>query len=366
MDRNEEAAAAENNVPFWISSILSICDSIGSSSDVSSLTSRSDCDSYNSTISPLLVEPLLTPCPPQQRDGQECVATPIVRDVQLVIENDDRNQYTGERRRFHVRKIKCCTTVIALVLVSFLVLCWGLVSGIVWPYRDPVVPDNEAWDGGDEAVRMQKLITFLLLITLDDDPPHMDASSAMIQELVHNTTLALPEDASAIVQWYALATLRYTPGSVVVTEEHEGDVVLLSAQASNEPSSQLPADIGLLTSVRDLQLSGWNGPIPSVLGRLTNLQQVDLSSNDWYGTIPAPWSRWSTVESISLAHMPQMTGPIPDAWCDVETLLVIDARGTGLEAPACRGWWDSILWIDDDDSGILDKNNATKIQLRGQ
>ena len=74
----------------------------------------------------------------------------------------------------------------------------------------------------------------------------------------------------------------------------------------------MPVELGRLTQLQRLELTHNRlmGPIPMELGQLTDLRYLDLSNNLLTGSIPAELGRLTKLEHLYITHNP-LTGPIP-------------------------------------------------------
>jgi hypothetical protein len=81
---------------------------------------------------------------------------------------------------------------------------------------------------------------------------------------------------------------------------------------SNQFSGEIPADLGNLLFLHDLNLSHnqLSGSIPTALGDLKNLNQLDLSFNQLSGSIPPELEQLSNLYLLDLSYN-QLTGSIP-------------------------------------------------------
>ena len=119
----------------------------------------------------------------------------------------------------------------------------------------------------------------------------------------------------------------------VFTNE-QGRVVQLILRRNNL-SGPIPPELGRLTNLERLQIHGnrFSGPIPPELGQLTNLIFLSLFSNRLSGPIPPELGHLTGLTSLQLINN-QLTGPIPVELGNLTelTLLRIDSD-TGLCLP---------------------------------
>ena len=126
-----------------------------------------------------------------------------------------------------------------------------------------------------------------------------------------------------------------------VTTDEDGRVTGLTL-AGNELSGEIPAALGGLSSLQNLQLqvNMLSGEIPAALGGLSSLQQLWLHRNQLSGEIPAALGDLSSLQRLYL-HNNQLTGEIPDGLRHLSNLTSLNVSGTNVCAPtdaAFQAW----------------------------
>ena len=82
-------------------------------------------------------------------------------------------------------------------------------------------------------------------------------------------------------------------------------------------TGSIPSEIGNLTNLTELNLYGnqLTGSIPPEIGNLTNLTYMNLGSNQLTGSIPSEIGNLTNLFGLSLGYN-QLTGIIPDEICN--------------------------------------------------
>ena len=109
-----------------------------------------------------------------------------------------------------------------------------------------------------------------------------------------------------------------------------GRVVALRLQYNNL-AGLLPSELGQLSTLRNLDLNGNSllGSIPSALGELEQLEQLSLSRNQFGGSIPTVIGDFKQLEQLILSNN-QFGGQIPVELARLEKLRVLDLGGNEL------------------------------------
>ena len=111
--------------------------------------------------------------------------------------------------------------------------------------------------------------------------------------------------------------------------------------SSNNFSGPIPPEIGRLSQLEELNLSRneLTGPLPPELGNLTNLEKLDLRWNQLSGSIPSELGNLSKVELRLDGN--QLSGRIPEELSKVEALYLRDNKLSG-SIPAELGGVDTL------------------------
>ena len=108
----------------------------------------------------------------------------------------------------------------------------------------------------------------------------------------------------------------------------------------NELTGEIPSELGDLSSLRDLDLdhNRLTGEIPAELGDLSSLFVLSLSWNGLTGDIPTELGDFAKLQYLKLNHN-QLTGEIPTELSNISRLSGLSLRGNQLtgEIPAALG-----------------------------
>ena len=94
-----------------------------------------------------------------------------------------------------------------------------------------------------------------------------------------------------------------------------------------------------------LNNNGLNGALPSALGDLSELEQLNLEDNDLSGALPSALANLTNLTSLRLTRSRALTGPLPDGLRELADLTTVQIRDTELCAPDTddfQTWWGTI------------------------
>ena len=93
-------------------------------------------------------------------------------------------------------------------------------------------------------------------------------------------------------------------------------------------SGELPAELGSLSNLTDLNLSrnDLSGELPAELGSLSNLTDLRLFDNDLSGELPAELGSLSNLEILALGINEELSGCVPSS---LEDQLDLDNSNRG-------------------------------------
>ena len=131
-------------------------------------------------------------------------------------------------------------------------------------------------------------------------------------------------------EWLSDAPLGEWSG---VEVDDEGRVTGVSL-AWNKLSGLVPAELGELSNLRELDLAGngLTGPVPTALGELSNLEHLSFSGNALSGPIPSELGELSNLRVLDLAGN-RLAGPVPTALGELSNLDYLSLDGNALSGP---------------------------------
>ena len=97
---------------------------------------------------------------------------------------------------------------------------------------------------------------------------------------------------------------------------------------SNNLGGRIPADLGLLRSLRriDLRFQSSNGalsgPLPASIGQWSDLEYVDFNFNSFNGTLPQSIGKWGRIVQ-ALFDKNNFTGKVPNGICAAANLTYL-------------------------------------------
>ena len=93
--------------------------------------------------------------------------------------------------------------------------------------------------------------------------------------------------------------------------------------------------------------NGLDGTLPTALGDLSELEQLDLQDNDLSGALPSELANLTNLTSLLLTESRALTGPLPDGLRELSDLETVSIDRTELCAPdgdAFQTWLSTITF----------------------
>jgi Leucine-rich repeat (LRR) protein len=143
--------------------------------------------------------------------------------------------------------------------------------------------------------------------------------------LVNNDELKLSSDDDTLVQRYVLAVLYFeTNGDewFNCTRFHNSSCAFLSAAGECRWGGIGCDDTNSVARI-NIDKNNLNGPIPTEMGALSRLDELDLAQNALIGTIPGSIASLSELIYLDL-DMNNLVGPIPEGIYDLPSLAALD------------------------------------------
>ena len=163
------------------------------------------------------------------------------------------------------------------------------------------------------------------------------SSAALIRDC--ETLLGLKDtlDPDGVLNWAGNVALSSWEG---VGSDNAYGVTRLSITSNRNLTGTIPTALGDLTSLVELDLHNneLSGRIPAALGDLSNLTDLDLSHNRLSGSIPAALGDLAALDELDLNYN-ELSGSIPTALGDLSNLTDLELAGNRLSGsiPAALG-----------------------------
>ena len=120
-------------------------------------------------------------------------------------------------------------------------------------------------------------------------------------------------------------------------------------------SGSIPSSVGALTRLTHLRLNNnaLSGSMPPSLGALTGLIGLELKNNALSGSIPSSLGGLTTLVGLDLQYN-RLTGPLPASFCSLRSAIVLIVGGNpGLTCyPSCLSSLSSMMFMMTKDASL--------------
>lgn len=205
----------------------------------------------------------------------------------------------------------------------------------------PKDPDDESYEFNNDnssIVNLEPLIAFLKEKTEEN-------SRQAIKDFIVQRIPDMPID---LVDPDVLDELKTLDLSNLVTDDADSVIII-------------PSDIGVLTNLQELDLSfsSFRGTLPSELGLLTQLQRLDVSNNQITGMLPLEIGQLTNLQYLNVSFN-ELWGILPDGpYENLRHIKQLDVSNNNLSGRYPRRWkhWEQLQVI------LLQNNQFTQRQF---
>ena len=154
------------------------------------------------------------------------------------------------------------------------------------------------------------------------------------------------------IGWWADPQVRLV-GSIPPELGRLAELELLDL-AGNGLTGSIPAALGQLARLRRLYLNAnrLTGPIPAELGQLAQLQYLRLNHNQLTGPLPPELGQLSRLRRLNVSHN-RLTDPVPAELGQLSALQVLYLHANEVTGPVPAEWgWFTVLHADEETGSL--------------
>lgn len=156
----------------------------------------------------------------------------------------------------------------------------------------------------------------------------------LVQDLDWSLSFVIPPEIGQLTQLKVL-DISGTAGSLPPEIGNLRRLEYLVVGLSKDGDSTIPEEwgqLGLLKYLR-IQCYGCTGTIPASFGNLQSLEHLTVVAHDMAGPLPEELGNLARLKVLDLKEMLSLSGPLPASFGNLQSLEVLNVAGSGLEGP---------------------------------
>ena len=156
----------------------------------------------------------------------------------------------------------------------------------------------------------------------------------LVQDLDWSLSFAIPPEIGQLTQLEVL-DISGTAGNLPPEIGNLRRLEYLVVGLSKDGDSTIPDEWGQLGLLKYLRIHcyGCTGSIPASFGNLQSLEHLTMVAHDMAGPLPEELGNLARLKVLDLKGMLSLSGPIPASFGNLQSLEVLNVAGSGLEGP---------------------------------